>query len=340
MSASRYELPSAAYVPLSERGAFAPPERPRRRHDAVAPTNRPKFPAPRRQSRTKPRRSPHPDRPDALQLRYVTSVAECADAMQVLSAFKRVAVDCEGVALSRTGRLCLLQVASPHHVFVFDLVSSQPAHAENMFQQGGLKQLLENRDVYKVMHDCRNDSDALYHQFGVKLGPVIDTQVVFAVLRTVRGMPQGLPVSLKTLLKKFTSVTEQDLCMKNAIKTSMKGDDDFWYRRPLSPQALQYARLDVQHLLSITNLLSKYIHSADKNAWPLVLNQSQFYLSVFRDDEHGPKKAQRQYEQMARVARRERLAFDTVKRIEKVQAADPLRNFTFDRSLVVQVMQG
>lgn len=261
--------------------------------------------------------------------------------MRRLSKCDRIAVDCEGVNLSRQGRLCLLQIASPDAVFFFDIIGADlqgNSLGKILFENGGLRDLLENPTVWKVMHDCRHDSDALFHQFNVNLGPVIDTQVVFSVLRKVRGMPVGLPVSMKTLLKKFTGATEEELAMKNTVKDFMKGDGDFWLRRPLSEQALQYARLDVEHLLYVAELLAKYIRGADKNGWAKVLVGSRHYVTVFRDDEHGPRKAQQQYEQMARVARRQRIAFEKDKRVESHRQVDPLRKFTFDQACVLQAL--
>lgn len=287
------------------------------------------------------RSATHPRRRRPLPMLYVDNLSACRDAVNKLSLCARIAVDCEGVALSRTGRLCLLQVASQESIYVFDLIgpdATNTAFANAFFDAGGLKDLLESTDVCKVTHDCRHDSDALFHQFGVKLGPVIDTQVVFSVLRRVRGMPQGLPVSMKTLLRKFSGASEEELTMKNAIKDTMQENGDFWINRPLSHQALQYARLDVEYLLSITHLLAKYIDGADKEGWQTVLQESQEYLTVFRDDEDGPRKAQQQYEQMARVARRQRVAHEHIKRIERHQSSDPMRKFEFDHTLVLQAL--
>lgn len=250
----------------------------------------------------------------------------------------RVAVDCEGVQLSRSGRLCLLQVASDDCIFIFDLVGETEDWAGRFFEQGGLRQLLEAQHIWKVMHDCRHDSDALFHQFGVKLGPVLDTQVVFSVLRRVKGKVPGLPVSLKTLLKKFAGATEEELHMKNSIKDTMRGDDDFWLNRPLSATSLRYARLDVEYLLSITQLLHKYIDGADNKAWQIVISESQQYLIVFREDENGPRKAQQQYEQQARVARRQRVADDHTRRIQAHQLTDPMRKFSFDMAPILNAL--
>ena len=40
-----------------------------------------------------------------------------------------------------------------------------------------LKDILEDESVTKVIHDCRQDSAALFYQFGIKLNNVLDTQV-------------------------------------------------------------------------------------------------------------------------------------------------------------------
>src|SRR5205823_5842842 len=40
-----------------------------------------------------------------------------------------------------------------------------------------LRAVLENENCVKVLHDCRQDSAALFHQLGITLKNVVDTQV-------------------------------------------------------------------------------------------------------------------------------------------------------------------
>lgn len=272
---------------------------------------------------------------------HIKSLDDCRQAISVLSLQDRVAVDCEGVSLSRTGRLCLIQLAIEDLVYIVDLISEEPTdidYARTLFEQGGLKKFLENPHIIKVVHDCRHDSDALFHQFGVKLGPVIDTQVAFRVVRRVRGMDEGLPVSLKTLLKKFAFVSADELDVKSSVKDSMKENDQFWLKRPLSEQALCYARFDVEHLLQVAQTLHKLVQSIDPEAWQMVLNQSQQYLALFRDDVNGPRRAQQRFEQLAQDARRRRLAFEQSKKIDHHRRTDPLRCFTFDHARIIHAL--
>jgi len=80
-----------------------------------------------------------------------------------------IAVDCEGFELGRDGILCLIQVATDSHVYIFDVLSLGTI----LFDQG-LRYILENPIPTKVFYDCRRDSDILYHHFGVKLKGVLD----------------------------------------------------------------------------------------------------------------------------------------------------------------------
>lgn len=268
----------------------------------------------------------------------VHTVAQCQAAVNKLSTSTHIAVDCEGVLLSRTGKLCLIQIANEEIVIIFDLVDSPQdggMHGKSLFENGGLKKLLEDEAIYKVMHDCRHDSDALYHQFNIKLSSVIDTQVAFFILRRSMKMEDGLPVSLKTLLKKFSFVNDHDIQVKNNVKDSMKGDNEFWLLRPLSDTALWYARLDVEHLLRLSSILGKLIQSSDATAWSQVISESQVYVDVFRGDLYGPRKAELEFEMKARVARRQRIADKNAKKALKHHHTDPMHFFTFDHASVV-----
>jgi hypothetical protein len=60
-----------------------------------------------------------------------------------------------------------------------------------------------------VMHDCRGDSDALFHQFGCSLGYVFDTQVAHTTLQRARGVADSdlFPIGLNALLYKYAGRT-------------------------------------------------------------------------------------------------------------------------------------
>lgn len=68
-----------------------------------------------------------------------------------LSKLEVIAVDCEGVNLSREGELCLVQIGTESKVYLVDVLE----HGRALFEEGGLRALLESAKVRKVLHDCR-----------------------------------------------------------------------------------------------------------------------------------------------------------------------------------------
>ena len=89
-----------------------------------------------------------------------------------------VAVDFEGIALSRTGKLCLAQVAPKDGpVYLVDVT----AMGRDAFGPGRFGELLESEAVLKLIFDCRGDSDALYHQYDVRMRHLYDVQVVYCI---------------------------------------------------------------------------------------------------------------------------------------------------------------
>eukprot|EP00743_Colponemidia_sp_Colp-15_P007258 GILK01007836.1.p1 GENE.GILK01007836.1~~GILK01007836.1.p1 ORF type:complete len:363 (+),score=41.71 GILK01007836.1:43-1131(+) len=179
----------------------------------------------------------------------VDSLLGCKKASQDLSQQKLLAVDFEGVRLSRFGRLCLIQIATRSMVYIFDIISIGPS----VFSDGGLARLLNRKDTVKVFHDCREDSSAIFHQFGVKLQGVFDTQCCFRVLSRHRDESLSVPnIGLNALLQRYLGVSHQ---LKSDIGSRMNRDCELWLRRPLTDQLIEYAQLDVSLLLPLFDAL-------------------------------------------------------------------------------------
>lgn len=103
----------------------------------------------------------------------------CAEALGTLiDRQEPVAVDFEGIALSRTGKLCLAQVAPKGGpVYLVDVTTM----GHDAFGHGRFRELLESTAVLKLIFDCRCDSDALYHQYGIRMRHLYDIQVVYCM---------------------------------------------------------------------------------------------------------------------------------------------------------------
>ena len=99
----------------------------------------------------------------------------CKSTCEMLRVESSIAVDLEGEQLGRTGPICILTVGRKDgSAYLFDIVTLGVAAFEN----GGLRALLEDARVMKLMYDGRSDADALFHQFnGVRIRGAADLQV-------------------------------------------------------------------------------------------------------------------------------------------------------------------
>ena len=131
---------------------------------------------------------------------------------------KVIAYECEGVRLSRTGKITLLQIAIPKKIFLIDVMT---IGGKEVFIDGGLKDIIESEEILKLAYDVRMDSDALFHQHDVVLKNVLDLQLLdIAIRRAAGGIVEHLPSLSKTVSRRLTNA-EILVCedLKNASKT-------------------------------------------------------------------------------------------------------------------------
>ncbi|KAL3157622.1 hypothetical protein ABBQ32_012070 [Trebouxia sp. C0010 RCD-2024] len=108
-----------------------------------------------------------------LQIKMVASVADANAALRHIGMCDWIAVGCEG-DLSKKGRICLIQVYAAPVCFIFDMVTID--HSVRAALISGLKQVLEDNSVIKIMHDCRRPAAAIRYQLQINLCNVFDTQ--------------------------------------------------------------------------------------------------------------------------------------------------------------------
>jgi len=155
----------------------------------------------------------------------------------------RVAFDCEGVNLSRKGTLEVLSLffedavegGCENGVFLVDLGGSSTTFREKRVD--ALKRLLECPTVTKIIHDCRMDSDALFHHFGITLHCVHDTACFHQV---ITGMEAK---NLNDTLSYYGM--DQNAARDKSI---YKRNPKFWATRPMTNQMISWASSDVDKL--------------------------------------------------------------------------------------------
>lgn len=102
---------------------------------------------------------------------------------------KMFVFDCEGVNLSATGELTLLQIAYwssfTNHIecVIFDILSLKKTTKDGGEMNEGLlksslQKLFGNNGFHKYAHDFRMDIAALSHQLGVTADSIFDTQIM------------------------------------------------------------------------------------------------------------------------------------------------------------------
>lgn len=173
-------------------------------------------------------------------LRVVRSVKDAEQVVSELSAsVSKIGLDCEGVRLGRFGKLSLLQIATPDKFVLVDALNEDTVRA--------LSPLFSSREMVKVMHDCREDSAALLHQFDIKLRGVYDTQVA----RLLQQRNQGVKLHQES----YSELTRKILGRSSQLpdmKERMMEDAFLWHRRPLTSDLVKYAIEGVEFLLPLS----------------------------------------------------------------------------------------
>ena len=151
--------------------------------------------------------------------------------------------DVEGIRLSRTGRptVATIGILSENHVnvFVFDLIKIEVTFFEE--QMHVLKQILEDIAVTKIIHDCRQDSDALNEFFNIRLVGVFDTVIYYS---NICGFRQRL----NNCLANYEIETNEN---RNLPENFYDMNPDYWARRPLTDTHIAHASGDVAPLFKL-----------------------------------------------------------------------------------------
>jgi len=203
-------------------------------------------------------------------LELVATQQELALVVERLRAEPLLCVDCEGSDLSKGswrdgverqdpavpchGALCLLQIATPRgEAYAIDVLEL----GQSAFDLG-LREILENPRIIKVVHDFRQDQDALWHQFRVACEGLFDCQFCDVLCRRLQGFPTRYVSGSSKLLSSHGlelveipgrgAVTQEE---KVRIHGRFSTDRHLWQRRPLPDEMIAYAKADVLPLAQL-----------------------------------------------------------------------------------------
>ncbi|XP_068699690.1 piRNA biogenesis protein EXD1-like [Montipora foliosa] len=200
-----------------------------------------------------------------------------------------LAVDCEGLSLSRKGALTILTVATEEKAYLFDVLEIGQA----VFNEG-LREILEDKSREKLMFDCRQDSDALWHQFNVKLTGVLDLQLLEILYRREDTATSSQSSTKYKRRSQRTNEVEKIFGFKRSletyvldeemIKTKEEGtkilneDEEVWKKRPLSEELIQYCVVDTKGMFKLYDKLK----DADGGNKARLRVASERYVNFYR----------------------------------------------------------
>ena len=187
-----------------------------------------------------------------------------------LEAVKALNVDFEGIDLCKSGTVCLGQfhARGSSTVFLVDFITiSNPFKA----CQGRLKFIMESKNYLKVMFDPRNDSDAIYHQFGVTMQNLICLQLCDVALRRQKGFRVQFLSGLGKVMENYvclSAVTSIKEAGKRLFVPDLGGSYEVFKMRPLRKEIIEYCAIDVYYFDKLIEELFDPL-STNRKVWVL-----------------------------------------------------------------------
>ncbi|KAH8129531.1 hypothetical protein FP744_10000547 [Trichoderma asperellum] len=204
-------------------------------------------------------------------------------------------IDLEGVNLSRHGTISILQlyIHPTKTVYLIDVLVLK----EKCFSTPGttgrltLRDILESKTNPKVFFDVRNDSDALYSHFQIKLAGVIDLQLWELAARPFAGkFVKGLAKCIECDSSLSDSEKLEFQQTKEKGKTLFSPEHGGCYEvfneRPLSKDVQEYCAQDVYLL---PDLLKWYTLTTDPRWEKRVAEASQLRVAQSQREDYNGK---------------------------------------------------
>ncbi len=174
---------------------------------------------------------------------YVTEQSGLVAAIEACSKKPAVAVDTEFARFNTYYPIVgLVQLYAGEDCYLID-----PLAVEDISPLAGL---LENQSIVKVLHACSEDIEVFCDCLGVVPAPIFDTQIAAALLGV------GFSVGYQKLIQHYLDIL--------VPKEETRSD---WLQRPLTKSQLDYAALDVIHLLEVYEIQVAELSKTNRADW-------------------------------------------------------------------------
>ncbi len=211
-----------------------------------------------------------------------------------------LAVKCEsqnGAEVSRQEDIVFIMIAIKEKAYVFDVLTM----GKTIFTSG-LQNILESKSQEKLMFDCREQADALWHQFQVKVSGVLDLQlleVMYRLEKSASKKPKATytrrshrPEEVQCVYGFYHCMELYDLYAKDAVFKEMDDkkrdlvqicrvtyDSRILKKRPLEGYQsyfINFFLTKVRSLFTLHEKLKEILSSEEKDR---LLNASERYCS-------------------------------------------------------------
>ena len=193
----------------------------------------------------------------------ISSVTELGRFISSIPPSSTLYLDLEGYKLGRSGNIAIITVPFIHKWW---LGSSTSRHSNNTafiseaHNGKSLKSILEDRETPKCLWDVRNDADALWALYQVRLAGVTDVQLLENASRAGdKTYVHGLDKCIQSDLKLGFMALNRWIRTKQEIRTSMP--TGIFNTRPLDSKTVQYCINDVVYLPDLYASYMKRIES-------------------------------------------------------------------------------
>jgi exonuclease 3'-5' domain-containing protein 1 len=198
-------------------------------------------------------------------------------------------LDLEGINLCREGTVSILTLLAhdgvgPDQLYLIDIKtlgssaftttgpSSSPDSPDSPWT---LKKVLESPNIHKVFFDVRNDADALYAHFGIRMHGVMDLQLMENASRPTNKRGKRLLHGLAKCVGDVSSLSEDE--KKAWAVAKEKGQQLFspekggsfavFNERPLNDEIRIYCEQDAQCLPGLYKVYSDRIEVSGPSNW-------------------------------------------------------------------------
>lgn len=174
---------------------------------------------------------------------YIEKTEDIKQVVEACKGVSAIALDTEFARFNTYYPIVgLIQIYNGSQCFLID-----PVSAENIEP---IIDILIDPDVIKVLHSGSEDMEVFQYALGVLPAPVYDTQMASAVL----GI--GFSMGYQALVEHYLGIS--------IPKDQTRSD---WLARPLSPEQLEYAALDVIYLLQVYEKQQQELKGTEKYGW-------------------------------------------------------------------------